>query len=71
MRLVSSVWDVMLDPTKPYVESGSNEVLFEEDDPNAFSVLLHISHFQFKRLPQSLELEQLLQLAILCDKYDT
>lgn len=71
MRLASPVWDAMLDPAKPYVESNSTQVAFEDDDLEAFIVLLYIAHCQFRKLPNTLSYNRLLHLTVLCDKYDT
>lgn len=72
MCLASPVWRAMLYPSGPWKEAqDGSHVLFPEDDPNALRIVLDIVHFHFHRIPISLTYEQLLDLAILCDKYDT
>lgn len=72
MCLASPVWRAMLDPSGPWKEAqDGSHVNFPEDDPNTLHIVLDIVHFHFHRIPKSLTYEQLLDLAILCDKYDT
>ncbi|MCJ1451272.1 hypothetical protein MMC28_001608 [Mycoblastus sanguinarius] len=72
----SPVWKAMFDPQGHFMEAtnsstGTKEFRFEGDDPDALLILLQIAHLQFRKLPESLDYERLLNLAILCDKYDT
>lgn len=73
MSLASPVWRVMLDPSGPFQEAKreNGEVAFPEDDPNALCILLHIIHLRPRSLPNTLEGDVLMSLAILCQKYDT
>ena len=74
MCLASSVWNAMFNPQGHFAESqpsaGSREVNFAEDDPDALLLVLRIAHLQFKQVPTSLLYNQLLNVAIICDKYD-
>ena len=72
MRLASPVWKTMLDPRGHFKESSSNgEVHFVEDNPAALLLILRIAHLQFRKVPESLDFHELVDLAIVCDKYDT
>lgn len=71
MSLASPVWDAMLNPENGFQESKSKEVDFSDDNEEALLLLLRIAHLQYSTLPIALTFEQLDQLAILCDKYDT
>ena len=52
-------------------QSNGNEVYLADDDADALLLILQIAHLQFKKVPEFLEFEQLLHVAIVCDKYDT
>lgn len=72
MCLASPVWRAMMDPSGPWKEAqDGGHVNFPEDDPDTLRIVLDVVHFHFHRIPSSLTYEQLLDLAILCDKYDT
>ena len=72
MCLASPVWRAMLDPKGHFIEArpSNKEILCEDDDEGALSILLDITHFRFLKVPESLNYGQLLQISILCDKYD-
>ena len=72
MTLVSDPWRAMLDPRGMFSEAqpqGSKEIPLPDDDPEPLSLLLHIAHLQFDKVPLQLEFEDLLAVAILTDKY--
>lgn len=73
MCLASPVWRVMLDPSGPFKEARpeNDSVILPEDDAQALQILLYIAHLQFHSIPETLSFTQLLNLAIICDKYDT
>ena len=72
MRLASPVWEKMLDPQGHFRESFSNgEVQFVEDDAAALLLILRIAHLQFREVPKVLHFQELVNLAVVCDKYDT
>lgn len=69
MCLASLVWRAMLDPSGPWKEAqDGSHVTFPEDDPDTLRIVLDIFYFHFHRIPNTLTYEQLLKLAILCDK---
>lgn len=72
MRLASPVWKVMLDPSGHFRESNpeNSQVTFPEDDGVAMQHLLRIVHYHFDCMPKSLLFIEILNLSILCDKYD-
>lgn len=71
MSLASPVWKVLFDPQGQFQEATAKEAYLLDDDPDMLLILLRISHLQFHELPAMLTFVQLLNLAILCDKYDT
>ena len=75
MRIASPVWRTMFDPQGHFMESQCSfthgEMDFPEDDADALLCVLRIAHLQFRTLPKTLDYAQLLNLAIICDKYDT
>ena len=75
MRIASPVWRTMFDPQGRFMESQRSsthgEVDFPEDDPDALLCILRIAHLQFRKIPETLNFAELLNLAIICDKYDT
>ena len=72
MSHASPVWQAMLNPRDDFVEAQAGADLhFPEDEPPTILILLNIAHLQFKKLPETLEFEELLKLAVACDKYDT
>jgi len=46
------------------------EVNIEDDDPDAFAVILRILQHQHDSVPKEIKADKLYQIAILCDKYD-
>lgn len=71
MSFASPVWKVLFDPQGQFMEATAKEAYLLDDDPDMLLVLLRISHLQFHELPTGLSFTQLLNMAILCDKYDT
>src|ERR1700753_251483 len=59
----------MLAPDRPFLENGSKEVKFPDDDPSAFQTVLQILHGQFSSLPQCMSFSDLFKLSVLTDKY--
>ena len=72
MCLASPVWRAMLNPQGHFLEAHSSDhkVSFPEDNPESLLLLLHIVHLQFLKVPQNLEVKDLYEVAVLCDKYD-
>ena len=73
MCLASPIWRAMLDPKGHFKEASpdNKEITFEDDDLEALQLLLDISHMRYLKIPTSLKYNGLLNLTILCDKYDT
>ena len=71
MCLASPVWRAMLDPKGHFREATEEEVRFPEDDIDALLIVLRIAHLQFRQLPESVTFKGLVDLAVICDKYDT
>ena len=75
MRIASPVWRTMFDPQGHFMESQRSlthgEMDFPEDDPDALLCVLRIAHLQFRKIPETLNYAELLNLASICDKYDT
>jgi hypothetical protein len=69
MRLASPVWKAML--TGGFAESKKTEILLEDDDPDTLLVVLRAAHLQYRQLPKELTFDQVVNLAVICDKYDT
>jgi hypothetical protein len=72
MSLASPVWKAMFDRRK-WAESTATEIPFPDDDIDAMLIVLRIAHLRFQEIPSKngLSLEDLFQVAIICDKYDT
>lgn len=78
LSLASPVWNKTLNPPFPKLvskEGGNNNIQdkqidFSEDDAEALLLLLRIVHLQFNKIPSRLEFDTILNVAILCDKYD-
>jgi hypothetical protein len=68
MQTTSSSWRAMFKPE--WTESTSSSIEFPEDDATAMLLVLHIAHHKYEDLPRSLEWKDLLQLVVVCDKYD-
>lgn len=70
MCLASPFWQAMFDPQGPWAKQSLGILTLPEDDPNALSIILRIAHLKFSDLPDAIVIYQdLLQLAVLCDKY--
>lgn len=70
----SPVWKKFIFPPFPKLPDAENEtdvqLDFTEDDPDALLLLFRIAHLQFTKIPLTLKLDILLQVAVLCDQYD-
>lgn len=77
---VSPVWEEMLNPPFPKLtskeggvdddEKREKKIDLSEEYGEALLILLRIAHCQFSMLPSDLEFETILEMAILCNKYD-
>ncbi|KAF9698177.1 hypothetical protein EKO04_003371 [Ascochyta lentis] len=68
LRHASDIWTKML--TGVWAESKQTEIEFPDDNPQAFHVVLLIAHLQIGALPAQLGLVDMMNLAILTDKYN-
>ncbi|KAF2495659.1 hypothetical protein BU16DRAFT_527437 [Lophium mytilinum] len=71
LRLASPVWKAMF--SDRFAESQASEVEFPDDDEEALLVVLRVAHLHFLQLPPAtpMPFHRLLDLAVICDKYDT
>lgn len=69
MCLASPVWPVML--TGPFVEAEKGEVAFIDDDRETLLLVLRIAQCRMYEVPRKLTLAQIVNMATICDKYDT
>ena len=70
MCLASPVWRAMLDPKSHFKEAEKQEVEFPDDDLDALLIILRVAHLKFRELPNSLSFKELVNLAVVCDKFD-
>lgn len=70
--LASPVWRAMLNPESGFQEATSADrtISFPDDDAQTLLLLFRICHLRFSEVPQTLDLNQLFETAVLCDKYD-
>lgn len=74
LRLANPAWTPLLDPPGQSLDAATQNkgvILFTNDDPDAFLIILRIAHLQFNELPRLVTFETLLELTITCHKYDT
>ena len=71
IALASPVWKAMFE-RQQWAESTADEIPFPEDDIEAMLIVLRIAHLRFQELPgkHGLSLQAMLNLAVVCDKYD-
>ena len=78
LRLSSPVFRTMLADDSPFQESrdktinenGNQVIRLEDDDVASMEILMNAIHLQNHRVPVTLKVRQLEELAIVCDKYD-
>ena len=74
MKNANPTWNTMLDGIRRSVPKGTNGVFdLPQDDPEALRVILRIAHGphgQPEKIPKLVRQSLLLEIAILCDKYD-
>ena len=75
MSLTSRQWRAMFAADSPFATAPSSpnsvvEIPMPDDDANALRVLLSVIHLKFGLLPKLLAYDDLVKLAIVCDKYD-
>lgn len=72
MCLASPVWRAMLSLEHGFQESspGTNVITLPEDDVLSIFIVLLASHVRFQEIPGSVTFKQLVNLCVVCDKYD-
>ncbi|KAF2689689.1 hypothetical protein K458DRAFT_358667 [Lentithecium fluviatile CBS 122367] len=70
LRLAGPVWKAMFE--RHWAESEASEIAFPDDDVDAMLLVLRIAHLRFNEIPakNGLSFEALLDLSVVCDKYD-
>lgn len=70
MGLASPVWKAMF--SHVWAESEAAEISLPDDDADATLLVLQIAHLRFQDLPKkgTIPLHDLVNLAVICDKYD-
>jgi len=66
-RSVSAVWAKMMNGN--WAESRQSEICLPDDSCDSLYIVLQIAHFQISKLPEKLSREELVDLAVLTDKY--
>lgn len=69
--MASPVWRAIHSWDGQFSEAPSKEVTFGNDDPKALPLILQMAPFQFSEVLQKMVLQKLVDIAILCNKYDT
>lgn len=74
MRLACDAWSRMLAPDGYFKEAqptadGMKEVELPDDEGEALDILLNIAHLRFDKVPRTLDFQNLLDVAVLTDKY--
>jgi hypothetical protein len=74
MCIASPVWRAMFSPSGRFMEAvqsaETKDVHFGEDDADALLLILRIAHLQFREIPEKIGFTELLNVAVICDKYD-
>jgi hypothetical protein len=71
MCLASLVWRVMLTVGGGFVEATKDEIPLVDDDHEALLTILRVAHLRFYEIHKSPSVTQLVNIATVCDKYDT
>ncbi|OCK85709.1 hypothetical protein K432DRAFT_413101 [Lepidopterella palustris CBS 459.81] len=72
LRRVSRVWRSMLNHSSGwFAKTSTKQVTSLNDDPDSLLIVLNVAHIRFKELPSALGFAQIVQLALVCDAYDT
>jgi hypothetical protein len=66
-RNISAVWTKMMNGK--WAEGDQSEICLPGNSRDAFHIVLQIAHFQLSKLPEKLSREELVDLAVLTDKY--
>ncbi|KAE9961194.1 hypothetical protein BLS_003306 [Venturia inaequalis] len=71
MCIVSPVWRAMLAGRFKEANVQNRDIPLIDDDPEALLTVLRIAHHRSYEVPKALTLSQLVNIATICDKYDT
>jgi hypothetical protein len=52
-------------------ETTQRRAIFDHDDPDVMLLLLHVAHLKFAHVPTEMSHEELIEIAKVCDKYDS
>ena len=69
--LASPVWRAMFENKDRFLEGNTGKAHFHDDNPEALLIILRIAHLQYQDLPSELQFRGLVNLAVICDKYET
>ncbi|RFU33368.1 hypothetical protein B7463_g2946, partial [Scytalidium lignicola] len=73
MSLVCQPWRAMLGPDSKFREAQVKHmetIPFPDDDARAVEIMLYIAHLRFDKVPSKVDIDDLVEIAILADKYD-
>ncbi|KAH8820562.1 hypothetical protein F5884DRAFT_54420 [Xylogone sp. PMI_703] len=73
MSLVCQPWRAMLGPDSQFREAqvkNREAIPLPDDDARALERILYIAHLRFDKVPLKIEINDLVEIAILADKYD-
>jgi hypothetical protein len=71
LRLASATWSALLESTTSEDAQSHIETELSGNDIETTRTILQIAHLHFDKVPTSLSFEQLLKVAIFCDKHET
>lgn len=69
MKLFCEPWKAMLNSKSGFTEWIDGAITFHGDNAEVLSTPLRIAHLQFDEVPETICIDDLLEIAILTDKY--
>ena len=70
MRSASPVWHTMLDPDSRFATIKAGTFQLEDNNLEAIFIIFLACHMRYQEVPQSIELDVLMSICIIADKYD-
>lgn len=70
LSVASPVWRAMLSTRNGFIEAGSEEIIFPDDNPEALFIIFLACHMRFQEVPAEVKFQNLMNLCTVCDKYD-
>ncbi|KAF2866174.1 hypothetical protein BDV95DRAFT_599183 [Massariosphaeria phaeospora] len=71
VRLLSPVWAELVSKASMIVwRLGRRQIHLPDDDPDMMLLLMRVAHLKFNTVTLDLSFEQLLQLALICNRYE-